>query len=58
MRLRRKNLDTNGVQVFAYIFLAIMSFVFLFPLIAAIMVSITDEDTILRDIMNQPPIPP
>ena len=49
LRLRRKSLDTNGVQIFAYIFLTIMTFIFIFPLISAIMVSISDEDAILRD---------
>ena len=48
MRLRhKKNLDSNGVQTFAYVFLSIMTVIFIFPLVRAVLVSFSDENSIL-----------
>ena len=48
MRLQRRR-RMSGVTIFAYIFLAIASIVFLFPMFSAIMVSVSSEESILNN---------
>lgn len=43
---KHKNLQSSGVSRFAYIFLAIMSVVFIFPMFLAVMVSLSSQDSI------------
>lgn len=45
-KMKHHSLKQSGVGKFSYIFLAIMSVVFLFPMFLAIMVSITSQDSI------------
>ena len=45
-KMKHHSLKQSGVGKFSYIFLAIMSVVFLFPMLLAIMVSITSQDSI------------
>lgn len=45
-KMKHLSLKQSGVGKFSYIFLAIMSVVFLFPMFLAIMVSITSQDSI------------
>lgn len=44
--IKHGSLTQTGVSKFSYIFLAIMSVVFLFPMFLAIMVSVTSQDSI------------
>ncbi len=46
-RTRSRSLQSNNVQRFAYVFLGIMCFVFLFPLYEAVVVSISSKQSIL-----------
>lgn len=45
-KMKHHSLKQSGVGKFSYVFLAIMSVVFLFPMFLAIMVSITSQDSI------------
>ena len=45
-KMKHHSLKQSGIGKFSYIFLAIMSVVFLFPMFLAIMVSITSQDSI------------
>lgn len=45
-KMKHHSLKQSGVGKFSYIFLAIMSVVFIFPMFLAIMVSITSQDSI------------
>lgn len=45
-KMKHHSLKQSGVSKFSYIFLAIMSVVFIFPMFLAIMVSITSQDSI------------
>lgn len=45
-KMKHQSLKQSGVGKFSYVFLAIMSVVFLFPMFLAIMVSITSQDSI------------
>ena len=45
---RTRSLEANNVQRFAYVFLGVMCFVFLFPMYAALMVSISSRESILH----------
>ena len=45
---RPRSLETNNVQRFAYVFLGVMCVVFLFPMYAALMVSVASRESILH----------
>gem|GEM_PF-2410464 len=45
---RQRSLESNNVQRFSYVFLGAMCVVFLFPMYAALMVSISSRESILR----------
>lgn len=46
MRRAHHRLGRNGVEKFSWVFLSVMSLVFLFPMFVAIMVSVTSQDSI------------
>ena len=46
---KRNKLHTNMVERFAYVFLGIMTIIFIFPLAMAVIVSITAEESIARN---------
>lgn len=47
--IKYRNLQRNGVEKFSYVFLAVMSVAFLFPMFLAVMVSVSSQDSIRQN---------